>query len=272
MAFLLEAIAREALGDGGAADQALERALDWAEPDGALVFFLWHPVPGLLERHARGCARHAALVSETLTLLTPRSQAPPDPVPAAMRGPRRYGGAETRPRGPRGVWGRSFPRADGAVEPQRDAGAALPADEPVRPGDRPGTVSVGDHRPDAHKPPVRQARRPPPHRGRRAGPRSGPARAIPHAPRWSAPRNRIMPRAHAAWRECRDDLAGFGLSTRLGEPPRTLAAWVGVPGFCPPRWSNCPGYRFSEHLDPGKSSQLYDADPSSRARRLEVSQ
>ena len=41
MAFLLEAIAREALGDEGAAYQALERALDWAEPDGALVFFLW---------------------------------------------------------------------------------------------------------------------------------------------------------------------------------------------------------------------------------------
>ena len=55
------------------------------------------------------------------------------------------------------------------------------------PGDRPGTVSVGDHRADV---------------------------------------------------------------TRLGEPPRTLAAWVSVPGPCPPRWSNRPGYRFSEHLDP----------------------
>ncbi len=50
------------------------------------------------------------------------------------------------------------------IEPlksQRDAGAALPADESVRTGDRPGTVSVGDHRADAHTPPVRQARRPP---------------------------------------------------------------------------------------------------------------
>ena len=35
-AFLLEAIARDALGDQGAADRALERALDRAEPDGAL--------------------------------------------------------------------------------------------------------------------------------------------------------------------------------------------------------------------------------------------
>ena len=191
MAFLLEAIAREALGDGGAADQALERALDCAEPDGALVFFLWHPVPGLLQRHARGCARHAALVSETLTLLTPEPGSP-DPVPRGHAGPKevRRSGEPPRDQGGLGV---SFPRADRAGEPQRDAGAALPADESARPGDRPGTVSVGDHRPDAHKPPVRQARRPPPHRGRRAGPRSGPARTIPHAPRWSAPRNRIIP-------------------------------------------------------------------------------
>ena len=81
----------------------------------------------------------------------------------------------------------------------------------------------------------------------------------------------VLCRAHAAWRERRDDLAGFGLGARLGEPPRTLASWVGVPGFCPPRWPNCPGYRLSEHLDPGKSSQLDDADPSSGARLLEAS-
>jgi DNA-binding CsgD family transcriptional regulator len=85
------------------------------------------------------------------------------------------------------------------------------------------------------------------------------------------PRATALCPGHAAWRECRDDLAAFGLSTRLGQPPRTPTAWAGVPGFRAPRWSSCPGYRFSEHLDPGKSSQLYDADPSSRARRLEVS-
>src|SRR5262245_51857016 len=50
-AFLLEAIARDALGDRGSADRALERALDLAEPDGALLWFLLHPVPGLLQRH-----------------------------------------------------------------------------------------------------------------------------------------------------------------------------------------------------------------------------
>ena len=52
-AFLLEAIARDALGDPVAAERALERALDLAEPDGALLAFLLHPAPGLLERHAR---------------------------------------------------------------------------------------------------------------------------------------------------------------------------------------------------------------------------
>ena len=112
MAFLLEAIAREALGDGGAADQAVERALDWAEPDGALVFFLWHPAPGLLERHARGCARHAALVSETLTLLTPEPGSP-DPVPRGHAGPKevRRSGEPTRDQ--RGLGHRS----PGLIEP-----------------------------------------------------------------------------------------------------------------------------------------------------------
>jgi len=52
-AFLLEAITRDALGDPATAGRALERALDLAEPGGALAPFLLHPAPGLLERHAR---------------------------------------------------------------------------------------------------------------------------------------------------------------------------------------------------------------------------
>jgi LuxR family maltose regulon positive regulatory protein len=39
-AFLLEAIAQDALGDEGAAYRALELALDWAEPDGVLLWFV----------------------------------------------------------------------------------------------------------------------------------------------------------------------------------------------------------------------------------------
>src|SRR5690348_12042730 len=60
-AFLLEAIARDALGDPAAAGRALEQAFDLAEPEGALLWFLLHPAPGLLERHARQGTAHAAL-------------------------------------------------------------------------------------------------------------------------------------------------------------------------------------------------------------------
>ena len=70
-AALLEAIARDALGDPAAAERAIERALDLAEPDLVLFPFLTHPVPALLERHARDCARHAALIAEILRLLPP---------------------------------------------------------------------------------------------------------------------------------------------------------------------------------------------------------
>jgi LuxR family transcriptional regulator, maltose regulon positive regulatory protein len=67
--FVLEAISQDALGDLDAAGNALERALSLAEPDGALEPFLLHPVPGLLERHARNHPGHAALVAEILSLL-----------------------------------------------------------------------------------------------------------------------------------------------------------------------------------------------------------
>lgn len=71
-AFLLTAIAREALGELVAAGQALEHALDIAEPDGALFAFLLHPVPGLLRRCARHSALHAPLIGEILDLLAER--------------------------------------------------------------------------------------------------------------------------------------------------------------------------------------------------------
>jgi LuxR family transcriptional regulator, maltose regulon positive regulatory protein len=88
-AFLLEAITCDALGGPAAAGRALERALDLAEPDGALYWFLLHPAPGLLERHARHGTAHAALIAEILSLLAgnqagPRRGAPP---PAAPRLP-----------------------------------------------------------------------------------------------------------------------------------------------------------------------------------------
>jgi LuxR family maltose regulon positive regulatory protein len=78
-AFVLEAIARDALGDPAAAGRAMERALDLAEPEGTVSVFLLHPAPGLLERHARDCAKHAALIAEILSLLPARHEGPGGP-------------------------------------------------------------------------------------------------------------------------------------------------------------------------------------------------
>jgi len=83
-AFLLEATARDTLGEAAAAGRALERALDLAEPDGMLLWFLLHPVPGLLERHAGHRTAHAALIAEAQSLLAGNRSAPP---PAGPRPP-----------------------------------------------------------------------------------------------------------------------------------------------------------------------------------------
>jgi LuxR family maltose regulon positive regulatory protein len=83
-AFLLEAIARDALGDQTAAGHALERALDRAEPDRALLWFLLHPAPGLLERQARQRTAHAALIAQILDLLAGNR---PARWPAGSRSP-----------------------------------------------------------------------------------------------------------------------------------------------------------------------------------------
>ena len=61
---VLEAIARDALGDPDAADAAIERALDLSERSGDMTPFLLYPASGLLERHARHRTAHAALVAE----------------------------------------------------------------------------------------------------------------------------------------------------------------------------------------------------------------
>jgi LuxR family maltose regulon positive regulatory protein len=69
-AFMLEAMAQDALGDQAAAGMALERALDMAEPFGVMVPFLLYPTPGLLERHAGDRTAHGALVAEIRSLLS----------------------------------------------------------------------------------------------------------------------------------------------------------------------------------------------------------
>jgi LuxR family maltose regulon positive regulatory protein len=69
LAYVLEAVARDRLGDSDAADRALERALDLAEPDGLVLPFLLVPAKGLLERRAGHRTAHAALVAEIRGML-----------------------------------------------------------------------------------------------------------------------------------------------------------------------------------------------------------
>jgi LuxR family transcriptional regulator, maltose regulon positive regulatory protein len=76
-AYVLEAIARDSLGDQDTAHSALERALDLAEPDGVLLPFLLHPAPGLVDRHARHPTAHPSLLAEIQGLLSGTQPAPP---------------------------------------------------------------------------------------------------------------------------------------------------------------------------------------------------
>ena len=76
-AWLLEAIARDALGDAGAARRALEQALNLAKPEDLRFPFLLDPAPGLLERHRRLGTAHAALISEILNVLAGRKPTAP---------------------------------------------------------------------------------------------------------------------------------------------------------------------------------------------------
>ena len=114
-AFVLEAITRDALGDRAAAWRALERALDIAEPDRVLLpWFFIYRAPGLLERHGRDCARHAALVSEILTLLPPLEPGPAEPAPDGYPGPKAVLGSGKPPRGKEWSGG---DRSPGLIEP-----------------------------------------------------------------------------------------------------------------------------------------------------------
>jgi LuxR family maltose regulon positive regulatory protein len=69
-AWLLEAIARDALGDPAAAGAALRRALDIAEVDGAVTAFLFHPpTRALFDRYAPDRGEQSAMVAEIRRLL-----------------------------------------------------------------------------------------------------------------------------------------------------------------------------------------------------------
>jgi LuxR family maltose regulon positive regulatory protein len=84
-ACLLEAIARDALGDPAAAGDAMRRALDVAKPDGALTAFLFHPpARELFDRYAPDRSEQAALVAEIRSLLP--AVLPAGPKPGAHGG------------------------------------------------------------------------------------------------------------------------------------------------------------------------------------------
>ena len=84
-ALLLEARARDALGDQATAGRVLERALDITESNGILLPFLLDPAPALLERQRRYRTAHPALISQILDLL-PRHGQVGAVAPAAKSG------------------------------------------------------------------------------------------------------------------------------------------------------------------------------------------
>ena len=78
-ALLLEARARDALGDQATAGRVLERTLDIAESSGILLPFLLDPAPALLKRHRRYRTAHLALISQILDLLSGTTRSAPPP-------------------------------------------------------------------------------------------------------------------------------------------------------------------------------------------------
>jgi LuxR family maltose regulon positive regulatory protein len=86
-AFLLQAIACDALGDASAARGALERALDHAKPESLLFPFLFDPAPGLLDRQRRHGTAHADLIAEILNVLAGREPGSQPARPQRLREP-----------------------------------------------------------------------------------------------------------------------------------------------------------------------------------------
>ena len=92
LACLLEAVARDALGDPAAARDALRRALDAATPDGVLATFLFHPpARELFDRYAPDRGDQAVLAAEIRNLLPaePPDRPPAEPKLGAPEGPPR---------------------------------------------------------------------------------------------------------------------------------------------------------------------------------------
>jgi LuxR family transcriptional regulator, maltose regulon positive regulatory protein len=76
-ALLLDATARDRLGDRRAAEESLETALELAEPEGLILPFTLWPSRELLERHPRHRTSHATLISTILDTLAGRARGGP---------------------------------------------------------------------------------------------------------------------------------------------------------------------------------------------------
>jgi LuxR family maltose regulon positive regulatory protein len=80
-ALLVDAIARDRLGDQKSVESDIERALDLAERDRLIFAFVMLPARELLERHPRHRTAHASLLSDILDALGGSSL----PAPSADR-------------------------------------------------------------------------------------------------------------------------------------------------------------------------------------------
>jgi LuxR family transcriptional regulator, maltose regulon positive regulatory protein len=86
-AFLLQSIACDALGDRGAAQRALEQALDHAAPQDLLFPFLHDPAPELLDRHRRQGTAHTVLIARIRNVLAGSKPSSPPAGPQHLREP-----------------------------------------------------------------------------------------------------------------------------------------------------------------------------------------
>lgn len=79
---VLDAVARDELGDARAADASIERALELAEPEGLLLPFALAPVQAVLDRRRRHRTGHPTFLAAILDMLAGR--APPPQGPAGL--------------------------------------------------------------------------------------------------------------------------------------------------------------------------------------------
>jgi LuxR family transcriptional regulator, maltose regulon positive regulatory protein len=86
-AFLLQSIACDALGDRGAAQRALEQALDHAAPQDLIFPFLHDPAPELLDRHRRQGTAHTVLIARIRNVLAGSKPSSPPTGPQRLREP-----------------------------------------------------------------------------------------------------------------------------------------------------------------------------------------